>query len=75
MIATEFGVKMGQTSEQYKKFRDATANQIVPMKRDGTAEEMAKTILFMATDATYMTGANIVADGGWVNFSPMPKLE
>uniref|UniRef100_A0A914CSC0 Uncharacterized protein n=1 Tax=Acrobeloides nanus TaxID=290746 RepID=A0A914CSC0_9BILA len=75
VIATEFGVKMGQTPEQYEAFRNAVSNSIVPMKRDGTPEEMAKTILFLATDATYMTGANIVADGGVVNFSPTPKLQ
>jgi NAD(P)-dependent dehydrogenase (short-subunit alcohol dehydrogenase family) len=66
---------MGQTPEQYKAFRDAVSNSMVPMKRDGSPEEMAKTILFLATDATYMTGANIVADGGVVNFSPTLKLQ
>uniref|UniRef100_A0A914CTA4 Uncharacterized protein n=1 Tax=Acrobeloides nanus TaxID=290746 RepID=A0A914CTA4_9BILA len=73
--ATEFGVKMGMTLETYKEFRDAVTSAIVPMKRDGSSEEMATSILFLATDATYMTGANIFADGGYVNFSPTPKLQ
>jgi NAD(P)-dependent dehydrogenase (short-subunit alcohol dehydrogenase family) len=66
---------MGLTEEQYENFKDAFTHSIVPMDRPGTAEEMAKTIFFLATDATYMTGANIVADGGCVNFTPMPKMK
>jgi len=74
-IDTEFAFKIGFNEDQYNKFVDAFSASCVPMKRYGFPDEMAKTILFMATDATYMTGANIVADGGAVNFSPMPKLD
>ena len=63
------------TPEQYDTIKKSAAETIIPMKRFAEPEEMAKTILFMATDATYMTGANIVADGGCVLFAPMPKLE
>jgi NAD(P)-dependent dehydrogenase (short-subunit alcohol dehydrogenase family) len=35
-----------------------------PMKRLGTAEEVAKAVLFLAFDATFTTGAEITIDGG-----------
>uniref|UniRef100_A0A914DZW2 Uncharacterized protein n=1 Tax=Acrobeloides nanus TaxID=290746 RepID=A0A914DZW2_9BILA len=71
----EFGVKMGMTQEQYDTMKKSSAETIVLMTRYAEPEEMAKTILFMATDTTYMTGAKIVADGGYVLFAPRPKLE
>jgi NAD(P)-dependent dehydrogenase (short-subunit alcohol dehydrogenase family) len=38
----------------------------IPMKRYGTAEEIAKTVAFLASDgAGYITGQNIRVDGGW----------
>lgn len=37
-----------------------------PLKRMGKSEEMASTALFLASDAaSYITGACIIADGGW----------
>jgi len=51
----------GLTIEEY--YAQATANR--PMGRIGTAEEIAKAALFLASDdSTYMTGANLVVDGG-----------
>jgi NAD(P)-dependent dehydrogenase (short-subunit alcohol dehydrogenase family) len=38
---------------------------MVPMKRWGTAEEIAKAVLFLAFDATFTTGAELPIDGGW----------
>jgi NAD(P)-dependent dehydrogenase (short-subunit alcohol dehydrogenase family) len=38
---------------------------IIPMKRFGTSEEIAKTVLFLAFDATFTTGAEFPVDGGW----------
>lgn len=74
-VDTEFAFKIGMNEKQYEKLKKDYSDICVPMNRFGTAEEMAKTIYFLAVDATYMTGANIVADGGVVNFAPMPKLE
>lgn len=38
---------------------------MVPMKRWGTAEEIAKAVLFLAFDATFTTGAELPVNGGW----------
>jgi NAD(P)-dependent dehydrogenase (short-subunit alcohol dehydrogenase family) len=36
-----------------------------PMKRFGTAEELATAVLFLAFDATFITGLELPVDGGW----------
>ena len=37
----------------------------IPMRRVGTAEEVARVFLFLASDlSTYMTGATIDVNGG-----------
>jgi Dehydrogenases with different specificities (related to short-chain alcohol dehydrogenases) len=39
---------------------------VTPMKRLGKAEEMAKAVLFMASDdSTFMTGNSLIVDGGY----------
>ena len=38
---------------------------MVPMRRWGTPEEIAKAVLFLAFDATFTTGAELPVDGGW----------
>ena len=54
-----------------KAFRDMAAQireqmtGMVPMKRWGTSEEIAKAVLFLAFDATFTTGAELPVDGGW----------
>ena len=37
----------------------------IPMKRQGRAEEIAATIMFLATGPDYITGQIIDVDGGW----------
>jgi NAD(P)-dependent dehydrogenase (short-subunit alcohol dehydrogenase family) len=38
---------------------------MMPMKRFGTSDEIAKAVLFLAFDATFTTGAELPVDGGW----------
>jgi 3alpha(or 20beta)-hydroxysteroid dehydrogenase len=39
--------------------------QLVPMKRMGTAEEVASLVLFLLSDESgYITGAEVAIDGG-----------
>jgi NAD(P)-dependent dehydrogenase (short-subunit alcohol dehydrogenase family) len=39
-------------------------DQITPMRRHGTAEEVARAALFLAFDATFTTGIELAVDGG-----------
>jgi NAD(P)-dependent dehydrogenase (short-subunit alcohol dehydrogenase family) len=38
---------------------------MIPMKRFGTSDEIAKAVLFLAFDATFTTGTELPVDGGW----------
>jgi len=39
----------------------------VPMKRPGTTDEIASGIMYLASEeASYMTGDNMIVDGGWM---------
>src|SRR5271170_3466581 len=57
IIDKAFGDTAAQIREQM--------SGMVPMKRFGTSEEIAKAVLFLAFDATYTTGAELPVDGGW----------
>lgn len=59
--------------ETYEAFKNES-NNVVPLKRMGTSEEMARAIVFLAAEATYITGANIPADGGVLNNFVIPNF-
>jgi NAD(P)-dependent dehydrogenase (short-subunit alcohol dehydrogenase family) len=42
----------------------ALGDQVTPMKRHGTPEEIARAVLFLGFEATFTTGAELTVDGG-----------
>jgi meso-butanediol dehydrogenase/(S,S)-butanediol dehydrogenase/diacetyl reductase len=54
----------------------ATWNARIPMRRTGFAVEVARVMVFVASDlASYMTGSVIVVDGGLTTHTGMPTPE
>ncbi|MFD7446136.1 SDR family oxidoreductase [Streptomyces sp. NPDC059909] len=50
--------------DEEKDAHEKEMNEISPMKRHGTIEEIAAAALFLAFDATFTTGVELVVDGG-----------
>jgi NAD(P)-dependent dehydrogenase (short-subunit alcohol dehydrogenase family) len=62
--------KVGLDQESLQGFLTAMQNRI-PLKRFGTAEEVGKLVSFLASDdASFITGAEYVIDGG-INVNPI----
>lgn len=57
--------------------REAAYNAVTPMKRIGTAEDIAKAVVFLASDdSAYIQGQEIVVDGGnTLRWDSMAHLE
>jgi len=53
----------GLTEAQRAEF-EALGDATTPMGRNGTAEEVARAVLFLAFEATFTTGAKLAVDGG-----------
>ncbi len=62
-IDTPLYGKLGMPADVVKGFAESLVGRI-PLKRFGTPEEVAKAVLFLAQDATFMTGEEMVVDGG-----------
>lgn len=51
-------------TEEWKAGFSALGDEATPMKRHGTAEEVAKAAMFLAFDATFTTATKLPVDGG-----------
>ena len=64
-IATDQARKSGVSEEMIAEMT-ATVHAQIPMHRSGTVDEIARVVLFLASDeSSYMTGSELCVDGGW----------
>ncbi|CAG2178902.1 unnamed protein product, partial [Oppiella nova] len=64
-IRTEFLTAMGSSQAESDKVFDAFA--VVPVGRAGLSDDVADSILYLASDhAAFVTGTNLISDGGAV---------
>lgn len=63
---------VGASAEERAAFMKV-GDEITPMKRHGSPDEVARAVLFLAFDATFTTGIRMTVDGGLgQNLSPLP---
>jgi NAD(P)-dependent dehydrogenase (short-subunit alcohol dehydrogenase family) len=60
-----------QSNPLVKRMSKKAMNDVVMLRREGKADEIGYTALFLASDeSSYITGTDIVVDGGWVSAAP-----
>jgi NAD(P)-dependent dehydrogenase (short-subunit alcohol dehydrogenase family) len=65
-ISTPIFGKTGLSKDQIEGFLEGIKTR-VPLARIGNPEEVALTVLFLASDATFVTGGEIIVGGGLVD--------
>jgi NAD(P)-dependent dehydrogenase (short-subunit alcohol dehydrogenase family) len=69
-IETDMTASM-QSNPTVKKMQSSIMKNTVLLRRSGKAEDIAYTALFLASDeSSYITGTDIVVDGGWFSAAP-----
>ncbi len=67
IVRTHFAANTNVSEDDFEGFIDMVKSQ-APLGREGTPTDMANAALFLASDASsYMTAADLVVDGGWMN--------
>jgi NAD(P)-dependent dehydrogenase (short-subunit alcohol dehydrogenase family) len=65
-VATPIYERLGWSAERVETIRERIKSQL-PIGRIGTADELARAALFLASDdSSYMVGEEMVVDGGYV---------
>ncbi len=64
IVTPAYSTVLGMDDAQIKQF-EAQAASTTPLGRSGTPDEIAKAVVFLASDASsYVNGAESFADGG-----------
>lgn len=71
-IATPTMGATGLSAEERAAF-EKLGDEVTPMGRHGTVEEVARAVLFLAMEATYTTGTKLAVDGGLGQRLPAPQ--
>ena len=74
-MRTNFGVALGIPKEVFEQ-RWKECEKTYPLRRIGESDDIAKAILYLASnDASFITGINLVADGGGLWTAPPPMKQ